>query len=89
MIALHIGLISVMQQHELTITSVQSLIRVRLFATPCTAARQVSHHQLPELAQTHVHRVGNAIQSSHPHSREMTFWEGYTRPPEGQESTFS
>ena len=23
------------------------------------------HHQLPELAQTHVHRVGDAIQSSH------------------------
>ena len=24
------------------------------------------HHQLPELAQTHVHRVGGAIQPSHP-----------------------
>ena len=24
------------------------------------------HHQLPELAQTHVHRVGVAIQPSHP-----------------------
>ena len=24
------------------------------------------HHQLPELAQTHVHGVGDAIQSSHP-----------------------
>jgi len=24
------------------------------------------HHQLPDLAQTHVHRVGDAIQSSHP-----------------------
>ena len=24
------------------------------------------HHQLPELAQTHVHRVGVAIQLSHP-----------------------
>ena len=24
------------------------------------------HHQLPELAQTHVHRVSNAIQPSHP-----------------------
>ena len=24
------------------------------------------HHVLPELAQTHVHRVGNAIQPSHP-----------------------
>ena len=24
------------------------------------------HHQLPEFIQTHVHRVGNAIQPSHP-----------------------
>ena len=24
------------------------------------------HHQLPELARTHVHRVGDVIQSSHP-----------------------
>ena len=24
------------------------------------------HHQLPELAQTHVHRISDAIQSSHP-----------------------
>ena len=24
------------------------------------------HHQLPELAQTHVHQVGDAIQLSHP-----------------------
>ena len=24
------------------------------------------HHQLPELTQTHIHQVGDAIQSSHP-----------------------
>ena len=24
------------------------------------------HHQLPELAQTHIHRVGEAIQPPHP-----------------------
>ena len=24
------------------------------------------HHQLPELAQTHVHQIGDAIQPSHP-----------------------
>ena len=24
------------------------------------------HHQLPELAQTHAHRVGDAIQPPHP-----------------------
>ena len=31
----------------------------------CTPGFPV-HHQLPKLAQTHVHRVGNAIQPSHP-----------------------
>ena len=29
-------------------------------------ARLSCHHQLPELAQTHVHRVGDAIEPSHP-----------------------
>ena len=29
------------------------------------------HYQLPELAQTHVHRVGNAIQTSHPLSSPL------------------
>ena len=47
---------------------VQSLSRVRLFVTPWIAARQASltGHQLPELTQTHVHWVGDAIQPSHP-----------------------
>ena len=31
----------------------------------CTSGFPV-HHQLPELAQTHVHRVGDAIQLFHP-----------------------
>ena len=48
-------------------SSVQSLSCVQLFATPQIAARQASlHHQLPEFTQTHVHRVGDAIQPSHP-----------------------
>ena len=40
----------------------------RLFATPWTAAWQAFpvHHQLLKNAQTHVHRVGDAIQPSHP-----------------------
>ena len=32
----------------------------------CSAPGFPVHHQLPELAQTHVHRVGDAIQPSHP-----------------------
>ena len=45
----------------------QPLSRVQLFATPWTAAYQasLSIYQPPELAQTHVHRVGDAIQPSH------------------------
>ena len=48
---------------------VQSLSRGQLFATPWTAGSTpvfpVLHHLL-ELAQTHLHRVDDAIQSSHP-----------------------
>ena len=32
----------------------------------CSTPGVPVHHQLPELPQTHVHRVGDAIQSSHP-----------------------
>ena len=49
------------------LSSVQSLSRVLLLATPWTAARQASlHHQLPEFTQTHIHRVSDVIQPSHP-----------------------
>ena len=48
--------------------SVQLLSCVQLFATPWTAARRgfPVHNHLPELAQTHVHQVSDAIQPSHP-----------------------
>ena len=32
----------------------------------CSVPGVPIHHQLPDLAQTHVHRVGDAIQPSHP-----------------------
>ena len=32
----------------------------------CSMPRLLVHHQLPEFTQTHVHRVGDAIQPSHP-----------------------
>ena len=49
------------------LSSVQSLSRVHLFVTPpdCSTPGVPVHHQLLELAQTHVHRVGDAIQPSH------------------------
>ena len=52
----------------LTVSSVQSLSRVQLFGTPmnCSTPALPVHHQLLEFTQTHVHRVGDAIQPSHP-----------------------
>ena len=49
------------------IGSVQSLSRVRL-CNPmvCSMPGLPVHHQLLEFTQTHVHRVGDAIQPSHP-----------------------
>ena len=49
------------------IVVVQSLSWVRLcFPMDCSTPGFPVHHQLPELAQTHVHRVGDAIKPSHP-----------------------
>ena len=47
---------------------VQSLGRVQLSATPWTAVCQASSvlHHLLEMALTHIHQVGDAIQPSHP-----------------------
>ena len=49
------------------VSSVQSLSRVRL-CNPmnCSTPDLPVHHQLPEFTQTHVHRVGDAIDPSHP-----------------------
>ena len=47
-------------------SSVRLLSRVRLFATPWIAARQASLSITNEFTQTQVHRVGDAIQPSHP-----------------------
>ena len=44
-----------------------SLSRVRLWnPMDCSTPGLLVHHQLPELAQTHVHWVSDAIQPSHP-----------------------
>jgi len=50
----------------ITNTSVQSLSHVRLWdPMDCSTPGLPVHHQLPELAQTHVHQAGDAIQLSH------------------------
>ena len=48
--------------------SVQSLSHVRFFVTPMDCSLPVFpvHQQIMELTQTHFHRVGDAIQPSHP-----------------------
>jgi len=58
------------------ISSVQSLSNVWLFVTPWTAVHQASlsiTNQLLELAQTHVHWVGDDIQLSYPLSSPSCF----------------
>ena len=45
--------------------SIQSLSHVWLFTTSWTPGFPV-HYQILELTQTHVHRIGDAIQPSHP-----------------------
>ena len=47
-------------------SSVQSLSLTLCDPTDCSKPGYPVHHQLPELAQTHVHRVSDAIQPSHP-----------------------
>ena len=50
--------------HFMWFSSVQLLSHVRLFVTCSTPGFPV-HHQIPELAQIHVHRGSDAIRPSH------------------------
>ena len=55
------------QVHPSYNSSVQSLSHVWLCdPMDCSTPGLPVHHQLPELTQTHVHQVGDAIQPSHP-----------------------
>ena len=47
-------------------SSVQLLSRIWLFVWHCSILGFPVHHQIPELVQTHVHWVSDAIQPSHP-----------------------
>ena len=52
----------------LQFSSVQLLSHVHSLYNPmdCSTPGLPVHHQLPDLAQTHVHRVGDAIKLSYP-----------------------
>ena len=54
--------------YQFQYSSVQSLSGVLTLCNPmdCSTPAFPILHQLPELAQIHVHQVGDAIQSSHP-----------------------
>ena len=58
------GIIACFKSLMMVLSSVQSLNRVQLFATPWTAAHQASLSW--RLLKTHVLWVGDAIQPSHP-----------------------
>ena len=55
--------------------------------TPWTAARQASLFiTIPEIAQTHVYRVSNAIEPSHPLlSSSLPAFKDTERPPQTQQ----
>ena len=64
-------LLSWIPGHPYSRSSVQFNSVIQLSPTLCDTMDYSTpgfplHHQLPELAQTHVHWVNNAIQSSHP-----------------------
>ena len=50
----------------ISVQFIQSLSHSRFFATQWSTPGLPVHHQLLELTQTHIHRVGDAIQPSHP-----------------------
>ena len=55
------------QEHSFITSSVQSLSCVPLWdSIDCSTPGLPVYHQLPELAQAHVHQVSDAIQPSHP-----------------------
>ena len=51
---------------HLMFSSVAQLCLTLCSLMDCSTPSFPVHHQLPELTQTHVHRVGDTIQSSHP-----------------------
>ena len=55
-----------MQLFEFSVNSVTQSCPALCNPMDCSSPGFPVHHQLPELTQTHVHRVGDAIPPSHP-----------------------
>ena len=62
----NVVLVSTVQQSESVISSVPQWCPTLCDPMDCTMPGFPVHHQLPELAQTHVYGVSGAIQPSHP-----------------------
>ena len=56
----------VFQEHSIQISQFSCSVVSNPMDAACSMPGFPVHHQLPELAQTYVHRVGDAIQPSHP-----------------------
>ena len=54
--------------HPVQFSSVTQLCPTLCYPMNCSTPGLPVHHQLPEFTQTHVHRVRDAIQPSHPQS---------------------
>ena len=52
--------------YSIQFSSVAQLCLTLCYPMNCSTPGLPVHHKLPESTQTHVHRVGNAIQPSHP-----------------------
>ena len=53
-------------QWNIQFSSVAQYCLILFYPMDCSPPGFPAHHQLPELAQSHIHRVGDAIQPSHP-----------------------
>ena len=60
--------VAILQQppHSVQFNSVPQSCLTLCYPMDCSTPGFPVHHQLPELAQTHVHEVGDAIQPFHP-----------------------
>ena len=59
-------LIDYWKHMEVSVQFSRSVMSDSLWPMNCSMPGLLVHHQLPEFTQTHVHRVGDAIQPSHP-----------------------
>ena len=66
LLSFHNFLFCILQFSSVQFSSVAQLCPTLCNPMNCSTPGLPVHHQLPESTQTHVHRVGDAIQPSHP-----------------------